>query len=424
MKTTVPNSKPCSRELLVLFLCALSALLVPLSAAAQSGGVAKRYEKLREEYLRLRNTDIAVRREADWQSLADDLVRLADAERKSKEAPKALFDASILLEKLGKKHGDTELLKRSALLLARVSAAYSSDPLADDALLKEGDLLAEDLHDASAARERYQRVLSSYPQGDVAEIARARLRGESPEKPKTAPLNDSRAPSSSRKGTGPLIVLDPGHGGEDLGAVGRGGLLEKDVVLDISFELEKLLEDRLGATVRLTRRADVFMPLAERTNLANDFDAGLFISLHTNASPSRTLSGIETYYLDNSGDKSTKKLAERENSSTRFEPAQADLSFILSDLIQSAKLDDSIALANAVQRELVGHLKERWPTTKNLGVRRAPFYVLVGAHMPCILVELAFIDHDVDGRNLASKEYRKELAQGLFGGIEYFLNHR
>ena len=216
-------------------------------------------------------------------------------------------------------------------------------------------------------------------------------------------------------------MLDPGHGGEDFGAVGKGGLLEKDVVLSVALELEALLKKELGALVRLTRRKDSFVPLMERTNLANDFEADLFISLHSNASPSGQIAGIETYYLDNAGDKSSMKLAERENRSVQLEGPQADLSYMLSDLIQSAKMSDSMKLGKALQTTTYSFLNTKWEVGRNLGLKRAPFYVLVGAHMPCVLIEMGFIDNSTDGANLADKDFRADLARGLFLGIRKFL---
>jgi N-acetylmuramoyl-L-alanine amidase len=162
------------------------------------------------------------------------------------------------------------------------------------------------------------------------------------------------------------------------------------------------------------------VPLQERTNLANDYTAAAFVSLHTNASPDSKAEGVETYVLDNSGDEATKSLAERENSVLELEGA-ADLQFILSDLIQTSKAPDSFALAAAVQESLVSMIGKRYQAPRNLGVRKAPFYVLVGAHMPCILVELSFIDHEREGELLASRRYREVLGESVARGIaKYF----
>jgi N-acetylmuramoyl-L-alanine amidase len=223
----------------------------------------------------------------------------------------------------------------------------------------------------------------------------------------------------------PLIVIDPGHGGEDQGAKGVEGLLEKNVVLQVSKELDQLLRDRLRAKTFLTRTTDVFIPLADRTKLANDRNADLFVSIHANASEFKTAQGIETYYLDNTKEKSSLKLADRENASLNFGPKQNnDLSFIFSDLIQNVKLDDSISLAHQLQGSLTQTLSRYYQGVNNLGVKKAPFYVLVGAHMPCVLVEISFIDHPLEGKRMGEERYQKLIAQSLYEGIRKFFIKR
>lgn len=224
-------------------------------------------------------------------------------------------------------------------------------------------------------------------------------------------------------GNKPLIVIDPGHGGVEDGAKGVKGDLEKNVVLSISLELEKLLKAKSKITPVLTRKTDVDISLAERTKIANDNKADLFISIHANASVTRKLSGIETYYLDNTDDKASLKLAQRENA-VASKSEQSDLEFILSDLIQTGKLEESISLAHYLQDSLVETVKKLYPEKeigRNLGVKKAPFYVLVGAHMPCVLVEVSFIDHKLEGLLLADKRYQKLIAEALYKGIVKFL---
>lgn len=218
----------------------------------------------------------------------------------------------------------------------------------------------------------------------------------------------------------PLVVIDPGHGGDDLGAVSPHGVYEKDVVLNIAMFLEELLRERLRARIVLTRNEDVFIPLPERTQLANDHEADLFISIHANASPKRNVSGIETYYLENTNDKASLKLAERENQSLLMTPGGKDLGYILSDLIQNAKLDESISLAHHIQDALTGRLSRYYRGVNDLGVKKAPFYVLVGAHMPCVLTEVAFIDHPVEGERLVDRRYQKLVAEALYQGVRSY----
>ena len=384
----------------------------------------KEYAELTAQYLKLRNTDVNVSRAVEWESLAKKLSHLADRNPKFVSAPDALYRSAILYDLLFRNFGGRDRALLAVRRLELIAKLYPGHRLADDALVKKGDILQFDLNEHELAKRSYSEVVEAYKRSDMYEVAQVRIRnlvgGEDlfleQDEPKF--FNENEATEK------PLIVIDPGHGGEDYGAVGVGGVMEKDLVLSIALELEKILVSELDAVVRLTRRTDTFVPLADRTNLANDYEADLFLSLHVNASPKGKLAGLETFYLDNSGDEATKKLAERENRSLRFEESGGgDLGFMLSDLIQSAKLDESIILANVVHKGLLRHLKPRWEGIRDLKVRKAPFYVLVGAHMPCILVELFFVDNREDGRRLANRKFRSDIAQGLLGGIREYLQN-
>jgi N-acetylmuramoyl-L-alanine amidase len=221
------------------------------------------------------------------------------------------------------------------------------------------------------------------------------------------------------------IMLDPGHGGKDPGALGEKGVTEKDVVLAISQCLGRKLAEREQVDVLFTRTTDVFVPLEERIARANAAKADLFVSIHANASNNSELQGVETYYLNNTNDRATIRLASLENGlrprGGDREDGRAGLSFLLSDLIQSGKEEESIALAHHLQEAVVLRAKQRYPAIHSLGVKKGPFYVLVGAHMPCVLVETAFITHPVEGKYLGSSDYQDALAEGLFLGIAHFL---
>ncbi len=221
------------------------------------------------------------------------------------------------------------------------------------------------------------------------------------------------------------IVLDPGHGGKDPGASGGDGLLEKDVVLDIARQLAERLREEIGATVVLTRDRDAFLTLEERTARANAEGADLFVSIHANASPHADLAGVETYYLNNTDDRATVRLAAMENG-LKFigngrHAGGDDLSYILSDLVQQGKLQDSVALSHALQRGLVSRLRDSHSDVGDLGVKQGPFYVLVGAYMPCVLVEVAFLTNPVEGKRLATPGYRKAIAAGLSMGVKDYV---
>ena len=252
------------------------------------------------------------------------------------------------------------------------------------------------------------------------------IRGKGPKGVKPVP-NSAQSAQSAQPAPRLKIMLDPGHGGKDPGALGEGQAREKNVVLALSKRLARKLEANLPVDVLFTRQRDIFIPLEERTARANAAGADLFISVHVNASDNPLARGIETYYLNNSNDRATVRLAALENGLQHIAstaPQQAGLSYILSDLIQTGKEEESIALANHLQNALVRRAKKRNPSIRNIGVKKGPFYVLVGAHMPCVLVEAGFITHKAERRLLLSKTYQDDLAEGLYRGIASFLREQ
>ena len=199
--------------------------------------------------------------------------------------------------------------------------------------------------------------------------------------------------------------------------MGPRGLAEKDIVLSIAKRLAAKLK-KIGVEVVLTRRKDVYIPLEERTAIANAENADLFVSLHINASSNRRLGGIESYYLNNTSDEAAIRLAARENGTSR--KRVTDLQFILSDLIQTDKVEDSITLAHHLQSSLVGHMGKKYRKTKDLGVKKGLFYVLVGARMPAVLVELFFLTHRYEGRALGRGSFQDAIADALYWGIKEY----
>ena len=165
----------------------------------------------------------------------------------------------------------------------------------------------------------------------------------------------------------------------------------------------------------LTRRDDRFIPLEDRTAIANAEGADLFVSLHMNASPNGEARGLETYYLDNTNDEGSLRLAARENGTSRRNVS--DLQFILSDMTQNMKLEDSITLAHHLQQSLVNGMSTRLADVKDLGVKKALFYVLVGARMPSVLVEMFFITNQAEGRAMSQESYQNAVVDALYDGI-------
>ncbi|MDD2273182.1 MAG: N-acetylmuramoyl-L-alanine amidase [Desulfuromonadaceae bacterium] len=215
------------------------------------------------------------------------------------------------------------------------------------------------------------------------------------------------------------IVVDPGHGGHDPGAVGASGIQEKDVVLAIGLRLSELLRDELGVDVVMTRSTDVFIPLEERTAIANKVGADLFLSVHANAAPNRNAAGIETYYLNLAKTDKVAQLAAKENG-TSLEKVSV-LQAILFDLMANYKLNDSAHLADEVQKSLYKKIRGHYSDVKNLGVKQGPFYVLVGAAMPSILVETAFLSNATEESRLKDPAYQDQAANGILEGVRSYI---
>jgi N-acetylmuramoyl-L-alanine amidase len=216
------------------------------------------------------------------------------------------------------------------------------------------------------------------------------------------------------------VVIDPGHGGRDPGAIGQSGIMEKDVVLDIGRRLKPLIEERLGMRAVLTRSEDVFLPLEERAAIANRHKADFFISLHVNAAPRSHAVGFETYFLSREpSDRGARASAVRENTVLSLEgigvKEQESLKAILWDMAQTFYVRESSELAESVLNKLA-----RISGVNNRGVKSAPFFVLIGAAMPSILVEAGFITNPREERKLTTGSYRQEIAEALLTGIAKF----
>ena len=211
------------------------------------------------------------------------------------------------------------------------------------------------------------------------------------------------------------ILIDPGHGGHDTGSIGHGGLKEKDVVLDISKRLGRLLGKKLGAEVLLTRESDVFVPLEERTKAANDRGADLMISVHCNSARNSRVRGIETYYLDFTSDSWELGVASNENAASRR--SVHELEDLLSKIARKDNIDESKEFAGRVQSRLYSGISKHSSSIKNRGIRKAPFIVLIDAEMPAVLVEIGFISNRTDEGLMRKSSFREEVAEYLFRGI-------
>ncbi len=216
------------------------------------------------------------------------------------------------------------------------------------------------------------------------------------------------------------IVIDPGHGGRDRGASGYlKGVYEKNIALALSKRLAKKIRQKLKCEVILTRTRDKYLTLEERTAIANTKNADLFISIHTNAARDRRAYGIETFFLNLATDNDAILVAARENATSTKNIS--DLQTILSDLMQNAKINESSRLATHVQGDLYSHMRKKYSRIKNKGVKQAPFYVLLGAQMPAILIETAFISNSRECKRLNSAKYQDHLSDGIIEGIRSYI---
>ena len=216
------------------------------------------------------------------------------------------------------------------------------------------------------------------------------------------------------------IVLDAGHGGKDRGATGYSGIEEKDIVLDITLRLKKIILSKEVSEVILTREDDIYIPLEERTAIANTANGDIFISIHGNSAPRKEAFGIETFFLSNALSERALETALRENMAPAKDMSD-DLRFILSDMLANSNMKESSELAATVQRNLVDGLKKSYSSIKDLGAKGGPFYVLHGANMPSVLVEVAFLSNPMEAQRIRLPEYREKIAHALYDGIRRYI---
>jgi len=216
------------------------------------------------------------------------------------------------------------------------------------------------------------------------------------------------------------IIIDPGHGGKDPGAMAFG-LKEKNIVLKVAKKIRTILKKKYKYEVTLTRNSDIFLPLEERTALANTAGADLFVSVHVNAHPNKSIRGIETFYLNLATNAEAMRVAARENATSTHNINE--MQDILTDLMQNSKILESSRLAKSVQNSLISGLRHDRYSVKDHGVKQAPFYVLIGAQMPAILAEISFITNPEEAGMLQKDRYLEEIARQIAAGVAAYAGH-
>jgi len=457
-------------------------LLAPPAEASGPDGSEQAYQQARRAYYQLKGDSGRRRYRDSWLTVARRFEAVAQKFPTSARAPDALFTAAGLLSELSRISQVSDDLSAAVDDYRRLLERHPRHHLADDAALALARIELERLGQPDAARATLQLALERLPRGDQAPKLRALLASlpaEPPRKPlapvvrrpapkavrdfpalqKPAPPPTpvtSAEPAASEAAPAPppdaaatsvrermrsvgrqtggevtlaeqlglkvrRVVIDAGHGGHDTGAVGPGGTEEKAVALAIALRLGQVLADQ-GLEVVQTREDDHFVRLEDRARLANEARGDLFISVHCNSGTQASWRGVETYSLNLTSDRYAIRLAARENASSAR--TMSDLQFLLADLATRAHTDESARLAERVQRSLVTRLAARYAKTRDLGHKEALFYVLLGAKMPAILVETAFLSNPEDEKRLASPAYQDDVARAVAAGVEEFLGHR
>jgi N-acetylmuramoyl-L-alanine amidase len=265
-------------------------------------------------------------------------------------------------------------------------------------------------------------MASGYAPVAIAKTDKPVVPANKPE-PKTDTKPDDGKPISLARQMGlcvSTIVIDPGHGGKDSGAVGRSGLMEKDVALDIGLRLRKLLNERLGCKVLMTRDNDTFIELDERPYIARRNKADIFLSIHVNASNNKSARGIETYLLNTTKKRGVMEVAARENMSTSQK--MSDLVDIVTDILTLNTLDESVKLAEKVQTNIVNKLSKKYSGIRERNVKQGPFLVLYGTKCASVLTEVGFISNSDEEKLLKSPQYRQEVAEAIYDGINLYIS--
>ncbi|MHC4459024.1 MAG: N-acetylmuramoyl-L-alanine amidase [Planctomycetota bacterium] len=216
------------------------------------------------------------------------------------------------------------------------------------------------------------------------------------------------------------ICIDPGFGGRAKGASGcKNGIFSKDINLEIAKMLANKIRETLNIEIIMTREADQYVTLEERTAIANTKNADLFISIHTNANKDRRIYGITTYYLNLATDDDSIRVAAMENATSTKNIA--DLQTILYSLLQSSKMEESKRLSKSIQTAVASHMTERYQKIKDLGTQPSPFYVLLGTQMPAVLIATSFISNPRECKRLLSEKYQNDLCEGIVSGIQNYI---
>ncbi len=457
----ISRSKIIPVIITISLLLLLSTITKPAFAASTSA--IEKYQEANSAYLKLAHDSNLLKNKAKWLKVVQKFDDVATEYPESSLAPKALYMEGKLYEQIYGYFSKKNDLKSALEAYETVIRKYPNSTIGADALFREAKVYEVRLKEKNKAIELYHEIVKKYPTGDISLKAREALNSlekiksgckerapdvdkqegndlthkETKQSDKTLDRNEdatsvnkddkpSQGTNDQSSTTKRLsrkiskIVIDPGHGGRDPGAVGPHGEREKDITLAVGKKLAKRLREE-GFEVFLTRDEDIFIPLEERTAFANKKKADLFISIHVNSNPNKTLDGVETYFLNMTKDDYAIKVAATENATVT--KSLSDLQFIINDLMLNSKINESSKFATYVQNSIISSHRKSDHTCQNHGVKQALFFVLVGAQMPAILIETGFITNPTESKLLQKETYQNSIIDGIIHGIHAYANN-
>lgn len=395
-----------------------------------------RYREAKARLAALREDRVRGSQRQPWEDLCIEFLRIYQARKTWAVSTGALFRAASSLECLAERSHIPNEYRQARDLYLKVAQEFPKSALADDALLQAARLDADKLRQKGEALELLDALAAQYASGDqlaAAQELRDRLSGKASTAAASKAGTDvkdkkaERVPSRSASLKASLVndmatqlgltvrtvFIDAGHGGKDPGTM-HNGVVEREIALDVALTLGRLLQAN-GIEVAYSRTRNTTVPLRQRTAMTNAVGADLFVSIHVNASTGPEPSGFETYYLDMARNPEAARLAALENAGGG--QRLRDMQKMLADVMLNARMGESRHLAIDIQRLALSRLKRRAYNVRDNGVKSAPFLVLLGTHMPAVLVEIGYCTNPAEARNLLSAKYRMAIAEGIAEGI-------
>lgn len=331
---------------------------------------------------------------------------------------RAMFYSARCREELSVRSFSTSDYKLAVKKFEQMSMTFPKSKLAPEALLRAATIASQRLKDPNITNRIIKKLSTSYPKSLEKDKAQILIKKSTARTNRPQQRKDPKNGLAEQLGlTANTVMIDPGHGGKDPGAKGNG-ITEKELTLKTALLLEKELK-KLGFSVLFTHRKDNYIALNERIEIANAKNVDIFISIHANATTDAATNGLETYYLDAASNSAAAKVAARENSVSVAQVS--DLQFILTDLMLTSKTQESKNLANCVHSTILDQV--RTPNKKHIfdhGVRTAPFYVLMGAKMPAILVEIGYLTNKTEAASLKNSTYIAMVARSIAVGVSKY----